>query len=112
MEWSLQGDGGRLVCWNHLQVGCPKPLRVCRGEQDLVDKKVDMMTLKVFSIFSVYGFVIIRFSLKCSKYSYSLGPETHKIIVRKMYSGEMFSRNHPFLAILLLAKLTGEKGIV
>ena len=50
--------------------------------------RVDKMTLKVFSIFSVYDFVIVCSSLKRSSSSYSLGPETHEIIVSKISSDE------------------------
>lgn len=79
----------------------PKPPRICFGEQHWVDKRVDKMTSKVYSIFSVYNFVIICCSLKCSCYSYSLGPETYEIIVSKIHRNEAFLGKpsipgHPF----------------
>lgn len=63
------------------------------------------MTSKVFSIFSVYDFVIVCSSVKRSSSSYSLGPETYEIIVSKISSDETFSRNHSFLAIFFHSKL-------
>lgn len=53
------------------------------------------MTSKVFSIFSVYDFVIVCSSPKRSSSSYSLGPETHEIIVSKISSDETVLRE-PF----------------
>ena len=66
---------------------------------------VDKMTSKVFSIFSVYDFALGRSSLKHSSYSYSLGPETHEIIVSKISRDETFLRNHLFLATSFRSKL-------
>ena len=72
---------------------------------------VDKMTSKVFSIFSVYDFAIVRSSLKHSSYSYSLGPETHEIIVSKIARDETFLRNHLFLAISFHSKL-GQREMI
>ena len=35
-QWSglSRGTVAGQWCWNHLQVGCRKPLRLCCGEQD------------------------------------------------------------------------------
>lgn len=66
---------------------------------------VDKMTSKVFSIFSVCDFVIVCSSLKHSSSCYSLGLETHEIIVSKISSDETFLRDHPFLAIFFYSKL-------
>lgn len=69
------------------------------------------MTSKVFSIFSVYDFAIVRSSLKRSSYSYSLGPETHEIIVSKLSRDETFLRNHLFLATSFPSKL-GQREMI
>lgn len=63
------------------------------------------MTSKVFSIFSVYDFVIVCSSVKLSSSGYSLGPETHEITVSKTSRDETFLRNHLFLAIFFHSKL-------
>ena len=72
---------------------------------------VDKMTSKVFPTFSVYNFAIVRSSLKHSSYSYSLGPETHEIIVSKIPRDETFLRSHLFLAIFFHSKL-GQREMI
>ena len=69
------------------------------------------MTSKVFPTFSVYNFAIVRSSLKHSSYSYSLGPETHEIIVSKIPRDETFLRSHLFLAIFFHSKL-GQREMI
>ena len=70
---------------------------------------VDKMTSKVFSIFSVYDFAIVLYSPKRSSYSYSLGPETHEIIVSKISRDETFLKNHLFLATSFCSNWAREK---
>lgn len=72
---------------------------------------VDKMTSKVFSTFSAYNSAIVRSWLKHSRYSYSLGPETHGIIVSKIPRDETFLRSHLFLAIFFRSKL-GQREMI
>lgn len=68
--------------------------------------RVDKMTSKVFSIFSVYDFAIVCSSLTRFSASYSLGPETHEIIVSKISSDETVLRE-PFVLGHLFPFKTG-----
>lgn len=63
------------------------------------------MILKVFFIFSVFDFVIVRFLLKRFSFSYFLGFEIYEIIVSKIFSNEIFLRSYSFLVIFFYLKL-------
>lgn len=92
MEWSLQGDSGRAGGAGIIyKLAVESPWEYAVGNRTELTR-VDKMTSKVFSIFSVYDFVIVCSSLKHSSYSYSLGPETHEIIVSKISSNETVLR--------------------
>lgn len=82
MDWSLQGGGGGSGGAGIIyKLAVESPWEYAMENRTELTR-MEKMTSKVFSIFSVYDFVIIRSSLKCSSYGFSLEPETHKIIVR------------------------------